>query len=257
MFKLQWMAQDKKSFIYGIRPVKEAIESGRSVDKVLIRDGLKNEFFREFFSAIREHDIPYQFVPQAKLNKITMKNHQGVIAFLAPVEFQDITEILPGIFERGANPFILLLDSLTDVRNFGAIVRTAEGAGVDAIVISQKHFARISEDAVKTSAGALYKVPVCRSPDMLSTVDYLHKSGIQVVAVTEKSERSYYDVDFTIPTALVVGSEDKGISGKLLEKLDISVSIPLAGDIESLNVSVATGVLLYEVVRQRNLSSAG
>lgn len=249
------MATDNKSFIYGVRPVKEAVESGRSVDKVLIKDGLNNESFREFFSVIREHEIPYQFVPKTKLDKITRKNHQGVIAFISPVEFQSIADVLPGIFEKGAIPFILLMEGLTDVRNFGAIVRTAEGAGVNAIVISQKHFARISEDAVKTSAGALYKIPLCRTPDMLSTVDYLHQSGIQVVAVTEKTEFSYYDTDFTIPSALVMGSEDKGISGKLLDKLDRAVRIPLAGDIESLNVSVAAGIIMYEVVRQRHTSS--
>lgn len=249
------MGTDKQSFIYGVRPVKEAIVSGRSIDKVLIKDGLKSELFREFFTAIREHEIPYQFVPQPKLDKITRKNHQGVIAFLAPIELQDITEVLPGIFEKGGNPFILLLDSLTDVRNFGAIVRTAEGAGVDAIVISQKHFARISEDAVKTSAGALYKVPVCRTQDMISTLDYLYQSGIQMVALTEKAGQSYYDADFTIPSALVMGSEDKGISGKLLDKLDKAVRIPLAGEIESLNVSVAAGIIMYEVVRQRHIST--
>ena len=250
------MATNKKSFIYGVRPVKEAIESGRSVDKVLIKDGLSNELFREFFSTIREHDIPYQFVPQAKLDKTTRKNHQGVIAFLALIEFQTITDIMPVIFEKGDIPFILLLDNLTDVRNFGAIVRTAEGAGVHAIVISQKHFARISEDAVKTSAGALYKVPLCRTSDMLSTVDYLQQSGIQVIAVTEKAERSYYDTDFKLPSALIMGSEEKGISGKLLDRLDKAVRIPLSGDIESLNVSVASGILMYEVVRQRNLVSS-
>ncbi|MEF8810104.1 MAG: 23S rRNA (guanosine(2251)-2'-O)-methyltransferase RlmB [Bacteroidales bacterium] len=247
------MTQDKKSFIYGVRPVKEAIESGKPVDKVLIKNGLKNEWFREFFNAVRDHDIPYQFVPASRLDKVTRKNHQGVIAFLTPVELQDITEVLPGIFEKGRNPFILLLDSLTDVRNFGAIVRTAEGAGVDAIVISQKHFARIGEDAVKTSAGALYKVPVCRTPDMISTLDYLYQSGIQVVAVSEKSDQNYYEADFTIPSALVMGSEDKGISGGLLNKLDQSVRIPLAGEIESLNVSVAAGIIMYEVVRQRHM----
>mgnify|MGYP006303968003 CR=1 FL=1 len=251
------MAADKKAFIYGIRPVKEAIESGKSVDKVLIKDGLSNELFREFFKAIREHDIPYQFVPQTRLDKITRKNHQGVIAFLAPIEFQEITDILPGIFEKGVTPFILLLDNLTDVRNFGAIVRTAEGAGVHAIVISQKHFARISEDAAKTSAGALYKVTVCRTPDMPATVNYLQQSGIQVIAVTEKADQTYYDLDFTIPTALVMGSEDKGISRKLLDKLDKAVRIPLSGDMASLNVSVASGILIYEVVRQRNVASSG
>ena len=246
---------DKKSFIYGVRPVKEAIESGRSLDKVLIKGGLKNESFRELMTVIREYDIPYQFVPQPKLDKITRKNHQGVIAFMAPVEFQKLTDVLPGLFEKGTIPFILLLDSLTDVRNFGAIVRTAEGAGVDAIVIPQKHFARISEDAVKTSAGALYKVPVCRTSDMLSTVDYLHNSGVQLVAVTEKTDQIYYDADFTMPSALVMGSEDTGISGKLMDKIDKTVRIPLAGDIESLNVSVAAGIIMYEVVRQRYVSS--
>ncbi|MFP4621529.1 MAG: 23S rRNA (guanosine(2251)-2'-O)-methyltransferase RlmB [Bacteroidales bacterium] len=247
----------KRSLIYGIRPVKEAIESRRSLDKVLIKDGLKSELFRECFSVIREYGIPYQFVPQPKLDKITGKNHQGVIAFLAPIEFQNITDILPGIFEIAATPFILLLDSLTDVRNFGAIVRTAEGAGVDAIVISQRHFARVSEDAVKTSAGALYKVPICRTSDMLDTVDYLNQSGVEVTGVTEKADQCYYEADFKKPAALVMGSEDKGISGNLLKKLHRTVRIPLAGDIESLNVSVAAGILLYEVVRQRNLLPSG
>jgi 23S rRNA (guanosine2251-2'-O)-methyltransferase len=249
------MAPDKKSFIYGIRAVKEAIESGRYIDKVLIRDNLKNELFRELFSVIREYAITYQFVPQQKLDKITAKNHQGVIAFLSPIEFQNIGDILPGLFEKGRVPFVLLLDGLTDVRNFGAIVRTAECAGVDAIVISQKHFARISEDAVKTSGGALYKIPVCRSPDMLSTIELIQNSGIQVIAVTEKTDQYYFDVDLRNPTALVMGSEDKGISRNLLNKLDIAVKIPMKGRIESLNVSVAAGIVMYEVVRQREVLS--
>jgi 23S rRNA (guanosine2251-2'-O)-methyltransferase len=246
------MGKDKPSYIYGVRPVKEAIEAGRSVDKVLIKDGLKNELFREFFAAVRNHDIPYQFVPQRKLDKITPKNHQGVIAFLAPVDFQHIENVLPGLFEQGKVPFLLLLDRLTDVRNFGAIVRTAECAGVDAIVVTQKHFARIGDDAVKTSAGAIFKIPVCRSPDLTYVIDYLRKSGIQVVAVTEKTEKYYYDLNFKVPIALVMGSEDQGISSGVIKRCDEMVKIPLAGGIESLNVSVAAGIILYEVVRQRS-----
>jgi len=243
-----------KSFIYGLRPVQEAIESGAPIDKVLIKEGLKHGFFRAFFAAVRKYEIPYQFVPQAKLNSITQKNHQGAVALMAPVEFQHIEDIIPGIFEKGKVPFIVLLDQLTDVRNFGAIVRTAECAGVHSIVISGKHFARIGPDAAKTSAGALYKIPLCRVSSLAALVDFLQKSGIQVVAVTEKASSNYVNLDFQIPTALVMGSEDQGISASLLKKIDQAVKIPVNGDLASLNVSVAAGIMMYEVVRQRNLS---
>lgn len=237
--------------------MQEALESGASIDKVLIKAGLKHGLYSTFFDAVRKYEIPYQFVPQAKLNSITRKNHQGVIALMAPVAFQRIEDIIPGIFEKGEVPFIVLLDQLTDVRNFGAIVRTAECAGVHAIVISAKHFARIGPDAAKTSAGALYKIPLCRVSSLAALVDFLQKSGIHVVAVTEKASGTYVDQDYRVPTALVMGSEDKGISAPLMKTLDQAVNIPLHGDVASLNVSVAAGIMMYEVVRQRDLSVNG
>jgi len=229
----------------------EAITSGKSIDKVLMRNGLKGPLFQELFALIREREVPFQFVPAKKLDRITQKNHQGVIAFLAPVDFYRVEDLLPGIFERGDMPFLLVLDGLTDVRNFGAILRTAECAGVNAVLVPSRSFARISEDTAKTSAGALYQIPLCRTPDLGDSIDYLKNSGIQVVGVTEKTDHLYYNIDFNKPTALVLGAEDKGISRPLLNKLDQRAKIPLVGEIESLNVSVAAGVIIYEVVRQR------
>lgn len=250
------MTSNGKNFTYGLRATMEAITSGKAIDKVLIRKGLKGELFQELFSMIRKREVPFQHVPSEKLERITKKNHQGVIAFLSPVEFYRIEEVLPGIFERGQMPFLMVLDGLTDVRNFGAILRTAECAGVNGVVIPSRSFARISEDTAKTSAGALYRIPLCRTHDLGESVDYIQKSGLQAVGVTEKTDHLYYDLDFIRPTALVMGAEDKGISPALLNKLDHRAKIPLAGDIESLNVSVAAGVVIYEVVRQRTSSSA-
>lgn len=229
----------------------EALSSGQPVDKVLIRTGLKGELFQEFFAAVRESGIPFQFVPTGKLDRVTRKNHQGVIAFLSPVDFYRMEDVLPGLFEQGKNPFLLILDGLTDVRNFGAILRTAECAGVHAVIIPQKNFARVSEDTAKTSAGALYRIPLCRTASLENAVDYIKKSGIQVIGVTEKTQTDYDDLEMANPTALVMGSEDRGISPGLMQKANFLARIPLAGEIESLNVSVAAGIMIYEVVRQR------
>lgn len=249
------MTSNNKSFTYGLRATMEAITSGKTIDKVLIRKGLKGELFQELFAMIREREVPFQHVPSTKLDRITKKSHQGVIAFLSPVEFYRVADVLPGIFERGQMPFLMVLDGLTDVRNFGAILRTAECAGVNGVVIPSRSFARISEDTAKTSAGALYRIPLCRTPDLGESMDYIKNSGIQAVGVTEKADHLYYDIDFNRPTALVMGAEDKGISPALLHKMDYRAKIPLAGDIESLNVSVAAGVMIYEVVRQRTPTS--
>jgi len=250
------MTSNKKNFTYGLRATMEVITSGKAIDKVLIRSGLKGELFQELFALIRSHQVPFQHVPGKKLDRITKKNHQGVIAFLSPVEFYRIEDLLPGIFERGQTPFLMVLDGLTDVRNFGAILRTAECAGVDGVLIPSRSFARISEDAAKTSAGALYRLPICRTPNLEKSVDYMRNSGVQMVGVTEKTDHLYYDIDFKRPTALVMGAEDKGISPGLLSKLDHRAKIPINGEIESLNVSVAAGVMIYEVVRQRTPTSA-
>jgi 23S rRNA (guanosine2251-2'-O)-methyltransferase len=246
------MQSTKENFIYGFRAILETIKTGKPVDKILLRKGLSNELFNELFQVIRETGIPYQFVPQQKLDRITKKNHQGAIAFISPVEFHNLEEVLPLLFEQGKNPFLLILDRITDVRNFGAIARSAECAGVHAILIPHKNTASINEDAVKTSAGALSRIRVCRTSSLEQTAKYLKSSGIQLVAASEKASKEHFQVDFTLPTAVIMGSEDKGISNKLLEVADNLAKIPLMGDIDSLNVSVATGVFLFEVVRQRH-----
>lgn len=242
----------KKDFIFGSRPVLEAIYSDKNIDKILIKKGLKNETFFQLFSEIKKNNIPFQFVPEEKINKITRKNHQGIIALLSPIEFQNIENILPIIYEKGKDPLLLILDQVTDVRNLGAIVRTAECAGVDAVIIPEKGSARINADTVKTSAGAIFKIPVCRSKNLLETINYLKNSGIKILAASEKAEQSYFDVNMKIPLALISGSEEKGISPKLLENSDFQLKIPVTGTIKSLNVSVACSILIYEAIRQRS-----
>jgi len=248
MYKPQKNTDD---FIFGIRAVIEAIDSGKEVDKILLKKGLGGDLFKELFEKIRECQIPFQYVPQEKINRITRKNHQGVLAFISPVTFYELENFLPSVFEAGKNPLLLVLDQVTDVRNFGAIVRTAECAGVDAIVIPEKGAARINADAVKTSAGALHLVPVCRSKDLRKSIIFLKESGLKIAAATEKSSDSYTQTDFTGPTAIVMGSEEKGIEQQILNLADAQVQIPILGKIESLNVSVAAGLLVYEAVRQR------
>ncbi len=238
--------------VFGIRPVAEAINAGREINKVLIRKGLHNDQFNELFQKIRESGIPYQFVPVEKLNSITNGNHQGVIAILSLIEYKNLEEIVQRTFEEGRDPFLIVLDRITDVRNFGAIARSAECAGVDAIVVPEKSSATITPDAIKTSAGALNKVPVCRRKDLLTTLQYLKQSGIILAAATEKTSNLYYTTDLRGPIAILMGSEESGISRQLLDIVDIQVKIPLAGSIESLNVSVACGIIAFEIVRQRN-----
>ncbi|MEN6457238.1 MAG: 23S rRNA (guanosine(2251)-2'-O)-methyltransferase RlmB [Prolixibacteraceae bacterium] len=237
--------------IFGIRAVIEAIKSGKDIDKVLLKKGPGGELYQEVFELIRKHQISFQFVPVEKINKITRKNHQGVIAFISPVTFYDIENYLPILFEQGKNPFIMVLDEITDVRNFGAIVRTAECAGVDAVLIPEKGAARINADAVKTSAGALHLVPVCRTPDLRKTVLFLQQSGLRLIAATEKSSSDYTRGHYAGPVTIVMGSEENGIDPQILALADERVKIPILGQIQSLNVSVAAGLLAYEVVRQR------
>ena len=244
------MKQDK-DFIFGIRAVIEAIKSGKQIDKLMVKSGLKGELFFELIELVKDFQIPFQYVPNERINRVTMKNHQGVLAFISPIEFQNIENILPSIFEAGKTPLIVILDKVTDVRNFGAITRTAECANVDAVIIPEKGSAQISGDAVKTSAGALLKIPVCRVKSLSETIKYLQQSGIQVVAATEKATDFYYKVDFSIPTAILLGAEDRGVAFEYLKVADQMVKIPILGEIESLNVSVAASILIYEVVKQR------
>ncbi len=243
--------KEDKDFIFGIRAVIEAIKSGKQIDKLMIKSGLKGELFFELIELVKDLQIPMQYVPNERINRVTRKNHQGVLAFISPIEYQHVENILPTIFEEGRTPFFVILDQVSDVRNFGAISRTAECAGVDAMIIPEKGSARISGDAVKTSAGALHKIPVCRVKSLSKTIKYLQDSGIQVVAATEKANDLYYQVDFTVPTAILVGAEDTGVAMEYLKVADQMVKIPVVGEIESLNVSVAASILMYEAVKQR------
>lgn len=237
--------------IFGIRAVAEAISAGKEVDKILIRKDLSGELATELFSLIKGTDITVQRVPQEKLNSITRKNHQGVIAFISPIHYQPVDEIIASLYEQAKVPFFLVLDHLTDVRNFGAIARTAECAGVDAIIIPSKGSVSVTADAVKTSAGALMNIPVCRVSSLYNTVKNLKASGLQVIGASEKATKKYTEADMTLPLALVMGAEDKGISTEILSLVDTTVSLPQYGKIASLNVSVAAGVMIYEVLRQR------
>ncbi len=243
--------RNDETMVFGLRPIIELLKSGKKIDKLMIQQGLTGETYGELRVLLKKMNIPSQFVPVEKLNRLTNKNHQGVIGYLATITYQKIEEIIPFIFEKGKNPLILILDRITDVRNFGAITRTAECAGVDCIIIPEKGSAQVNSDAIKTSAGALLKVPVCREPNLKFTIDYLKKSGIQIIACSEKAEKLIDETEYKKPTAIIMGSEEDGISSEILKLSDEFVKIPLFGEIASLNVSVATGILLYEVIKQR------
>ncbi|PKP32978.1 MAG: 23S rRNA (guanosine(2251)-2'-O)-methyltransferase RlmB [Bacteroidetes bacterium HGW-Bacteroidetes-16] len=241
-----------QDFIYGAWPVMEALKASKEFEKVLIQHGLRNEVIKEVISELKHLDIPFQFVPIEKLNRVTRKNHQGIIAYLSPVTFSRIEQVLPEIYEKGEDPFLLILDKITDVRNFGAILRTASCTGVHAVVVPVKGTALLNSDTVKSSAGAIYTLPICRSENLKDSIEYLKNSGLKILAATEKGEEVYYNEKLTGPVALIMGSEGEGISPEYLKRSDLLVRIPMAGTIDSLNVSVAAGVLLYEIFRQRN-----
>lgn len=245
---------EKSDFIFGIRAIIEAIESGRTVDKVLMRRDLGGDLARELLDKTREYDIVVQRVPVEKLNRITMKNHQGAIAILSPVGYHRLDNIIPQLYEDGKVPLAIVLDGVTDARNFGAIARTADCAGVDFIVVPERGSASVTSDAVKASAGALFYVPVCRERDINTAVKKLKENGYVVVGASEKGADSYIKADYTVPVAIVMGAEDTGISQDVVRQCDMLASIPILGNIGSLNVSVAAGVMLYEAVRQRQAS---
>ena len=241
----------KDEYIFGIRAVIEAIESGKDIDKVLIKKDLKSELATELFAKMKEYSIVGQRVPVDRINRITKKNHQGVVAILSAITFASLDNVVPELYEKGETPLVVILDGITDVRNFGAIARTCECAGVNAIVISERNSAGVNGDAVKTSAGALLHIPVCREKSALNAVKYLKDSGFQIVGATEKGAVNYTKIDDTVPTAIVMGAEDVGISVDILKICDSYAAIPQFGHISSLNVSVAAGILIYEAVRQR------
>lgn len=242
----------REDMVFGIRAVIEAVEAGKEIDRVLLKRDFSGELAGELFAVLKDNGIRPQRVPVEKLNAITRKNHQGVIAYISPVNYQPIEEIIASVYDRGETPFIVVLDHITDVRNFGAIARTAECAGVHAVVIPSRGSVTVTADAVKTSAGALLTLPVCRPKSLEDALKYMKSCGLQIVTASEKASTNYTKADMTLPTAIIMGAEDKGVSATLSAISDVAVSMPQFGKIASLNVSVATGILLYEVVRQRN-----
>ncbi len=243
--------ENEKDFIFGTRAVMEALKAQKEIDKILVNKDLNNDLIKELLGLAKVEGIPVVRVPEAKLNRTTRKNHQGVVAHISAIAYASLDNVIEECFSKGVSPLVMVLDRITDVRNFGAIARTADVAGVHALVIPEKGSAQINSDAVKTSAGALNFLPVCRVKNLYYTVKDLKKMGLNVVTATEKAERSMYDADFTLPTALIVGSEEDGVSAELIGITDELVGIPMAGNIDSLNVSVAAGVLMYEAIRQR------
>ncbi len=238
-------------YIFGIRAVAEAIEAGKEIDKIFIKKDLNGSLATELLALAKENKVPVQRVPLERINRITRKNHQGVLAMLSAVTYHRLEHLVPMLYEEGMLPFIVVLDGITDVRNFGAIARTCECAGADAIVIPERGSVSVGGDAVKTSAGALLHLPVCRERSPAQAVKFLKDNGYMVVAASEKADINYTQPDYTKPVAIVMGAEDTGISPQVLRLCDTFVSIPQMGHIGSLNVSVAAGVMMYEVVRQR------
>jgi 23S rRNA (guanosine2251-2'-O)-methyltransferase len=243
--------QKEKNMIFGIRAVIEAIDAGKEIDKIFLRREMGGDLARELFDKLKDAQVAIQRVPLEKLNRLTMKNHQGVVAYISSVEYQRIEDIIPTLYEQGKNPFVVILDGVTDVRNFGAIARTCECAGVDALIVPVRGAAAANADAIKTSAGALHVIPVCREQSLHNCVSYLQKCGIQVIAASEKATHSYTEANYQNPLAIIMGAEDVGVAPDILRICNDMVSIPILGQIESLNVSVAAGILIYEAVKQR------
>ncbi|WP_373515999.1 23S rRNA (guanosine(2251)-2'-O)-methyltransferase RlmB [Persicitalea sp.] len=238
----------KSDMVFGIQSVLETLRSGKEIERLLIQ---KDQSFPEIQQLARELGAPLSRVPPEKLDRLTRKNHQGVVCFISPVRYVPVHNVLTQVFEDGQTPLFLMLDRITDVRNFGAIARTAECAGAQSLLVPFKGGSQINSDAMKTSSGALNYLPVSREGSILDTLHYLRDSGLQVVACTEKGEDSLYEVDFKLPTVIIMGSEEDGIAESLLKLSDRKVRIPLGGKVESLNVSAAAAVVLYEAVRQR------
>jgi 23S rRNA (guanosine2251-2'-O)-methyltransferase len=243
--------QEKNTLVFGRHPVMDGLQSGAQFDKIFLQQGVTGDFERELRKRCKENDVPLQYVPKERMNHMVKGNHQGVVGFLALLDYARLDNVVPGIFEAGETPLLLLLDRITDVRNLGAIARSAEVFGAHAIVVPKSGSALINSDAIKTSAGALTRLPVCRENSLVTSVEYLQHSGVYVLASDLKAQKQIFDADLKVPVALILGSEDEGIHPSLLDRVDDRFLIPQKGTTDSLNVSVAAGVMLYETVRQR------
>lgn len=243
---------EKTEMIFGTRAVIEAIRAKREIEKIFVQSGLNNDLIKELIQVAKTNGVPFTFVPQEKLNRLSSKNHQGVICLLAAVQYANLENIIDKAYSEGREPFLLIVDRVTDVRNFGAIARTAECAGLDAIILGDAGNAPITGDAMKTSAGALSHLPVCRVKDMKKTIHFLKENGVQIIACTEKGNSLLYEINLNTPIAMIMGSEEDGISPQLLKEADYLAKIPMKGKISSLNVSVAAGISIYEAIRQKN-----
>lgn len=241
--------QNKQQIVYGLRPVIEAVASDQQVERVLIQNGLNSSLLNELRTKLKEHDIPFQYVPVEKLNKMTAGNHQGVVATIAAVKYHAFMELVETLPETA---LVVLLDHITDVRNMGAIARTAECTGVSALILPDRGSAALNEDAIKTSSGALLRLPLCREQNLKTVVNLAKQYGYQIVAATEKGAVHYRTVDFRRPTLLILGNEETGISPELLKMSDVRAKLPIVGEVASLNVSVAAGVFMYEALEQRS-----
>lgn len=242
--------KQNKDIVFGLHPVMEAIKSGKEINKILIQKGLKGNLFHELRGMLRHSLVNIQVVPVQKLNSLTRKNHQGVIAFVSPVTYHKVEDLIPRLYEEGKEPRFIILDGVTDVRNFGAIARTAECLGFNGMIIPAKGGATVTSDAIKTSAGALLTMPVCRVESLKKSVDFMVESGLKLVACTEKTEDSIYDFEYKGPLGIVMGNEEIGISNEIINRVQYIGKIPMTGGIQSMNVAVAAGIVMYEAVRK-------
>lgn len=242
---------EKEHQIFGIRAIIEAINAGKEIDKVFLQKDAQGDLMRDLMKALKQKSINFSYVPVEKLNRLTPNNHQGAVASIAPVAFHNLETLVEKVMESGKTPLFLILDQLSDARNFGAIIRTAECTGVDGIIVQRSGSAPVNGDTVKTSAGAVFNVPICKVEHIKDAIFHLQGSGIKTVAATEKTEDLIYDINMAEPVAIIMGSEDRGVNPSVLKIVDEKAKLPMYGTIESLNVSVACGAFLYEAVRQR------
>jgi 23S rRNA (guanosine2251-2'-O)-methyltransferase len=238
--------------IFGIRAIIEAIQSGTVIDKVFIQKEIQSDLMKELMKVMKQKSINFSYVPVEKLNRFTSMNHQGAVATISPIGFFNIEELVEKVIESGKTPLFLILDQLSDARNFGAIIRTAECTGVDGIIIQKQGSAPVNGDTVKTSAGAVFNIPICKVDHIKDAIFHLQGSGIKTVAATEKTDQNIYDISLNEPLAIIMGSEDRGVNPSVLKIVDEKAKLPMFGTIGSLNVSVACGAFLYETVRQRS-----